>query len=368
MADADLDAELLARLDALNPEAGRRALQHLNASFQDQNDGNENVQPPPAQPAAAAPVVQQPVTIEMPSRPPHRKLRLFSGKTPVTSGESDFETWRMLATHILEDTHITEENKKITIIQSLLRPALDTVNTVRDSITSNACVQLLERIYGKIKDGHELVIDFHTTYQDTKELPSDYLNRLYLLLTEAADKNGLRIADIPHYLVRQFVRGCHDEELLTKLNLAEDPDNVLTFPDLLSKVRKEECRRTEKKLRLKHTAYVKSATVKDTPDNDTKIKTLESQVKHLTEALETMHNKHTSANTFAATASTASPHTQDSRTGNTHSGSTARTRRPVFCYKCGTDGHKMYKCRKDANPELVQKKLMSRPSTPLNDQ
>ena len=45
----------------------------------------------------------------------------------------------------------------------------------------------------------------------------------------------------------------------------------------------------------------------------------------------------------------------------------ARRRHPLFCYKCGKDGHRMEKCEGESNPSLVQEKMMARCKPAGND-
>jgi hypothetical protein len=56
---------------------------------------------------------------------------------------------------------------------------------------------MLNNIYGKVEDGHEIMISFHSTYQEDKETASAYLNRLFLILVQAADKKALQVSELP---------------------------------------------------------------------------------------------------------------------------------------------------------------------------
>lgn len=66
--------------------------------------------------------------LKIPTAPPgygYRKLRFFSGKVPIPSGEEDFETWMDQATQALEEWDVPEIQKKQRITESLRGPAAD---------------------------------------------------------------------------------------------------------------------------------------------------------------------------------------------------------------------------------------------------
>jgi hypothetical protein len=115
----------------------------------------------------------------------NRKLRLFSGKSPVPSGEVDFETWRLQVRQLDNEPELDENQKRRIILQSLLRPALDSVATVATKVE---ILQILDNIYGSVVDGTELLLKFQTTYQNDKESCSSYLQRLYHMGIDIAEK------------------------------------------------------------------------------------------------------------------------------------------------------------------------------------
>ena len=117
-----------------------------------------------------------------------RKLRIFSGKSPVPAGEVEFETWRTQAKQLEDDDDVSPAQKKRIILQSLFRPAMDAVKSVVGDYKE--ILTILDTLYGSVVDGQDLLIQFHTTYQHEKENNSDYLQRLYLLAMDVADKGG----------------------------------------------------------------------------------------------------------------------------------------------------------------------------------
>ena len=60
-----------------------------------------------------------------------RKLRTFSGKSPVPSGEVEFETWWIQFSQAIgNDDDVSPAQKKRIILQSLFRPAMVAVKSV----------------------------------------------------------------------------------------------------------------------------------------------------------------------------------------------------------------------------------------------
>ena len=307
----------------------------------------------------------------------NRKLRLFSGKHPVPSGEVDFETWRLQVCQISDDQDdaLTGVHLRRVIIQSLQRPALD---TVKSCTSSSQILQILDNLYGSVEDGQELLIQYYTTYQMDKEQASSYLQRLYLLIMDVAEKGGVHIREVPQFLIRQFVRGSHDEVMINKMgfeNQLEEPPN---FAEALLAVRKEEARRTEKRLRLKSVgrvavvSTVASNTVSANPEDKQLIRELQNRLALLENQVQLQQHR-----SFPKCPGLPQSREKDSDEQSQCSGSTSsipsrdsnhskwKTRPPkrnkqCFCYSCGDDGHYANNCQKKPNAELVQFKLLQR--------
>ena len=288
----------------------------------------------------------------------------------------EFETWRLQVRQLVDEAEDDLSNKQIRriIIQSLQRPALDTVKTHTGS--TQQLLEILDNLYGSVVDSQELLIQYYSKYQVEKESASTYLQRLYLLATEVADKGGVTVGNIPELLLRQFIRGSHNEILIQKLDLEELVDEPPSFAELLLSMRKEEARRTEKRLRLKSSGRVATvasvvvnpecsksdhlvADQKEMTDLRTRLAELEAQV----------HQQHKSASNIPSCSRNSEPH-QDpegavvsvpDKSRTFHMGkATNRSKRKCFCYRCGEDGHCANSCQKVPNPELVQQKLLLR--------
>ena len=302
----------------------------------------------------------------------HRKLRLFSGRVPVPHGEVDYVSWRMKVSQIQtdDDDLITDGQLKRIILESLQRPALDTLRNSTGSSTE--VLEVLDTLYGSVEDGQELLIQFFNTYQHDKEIASAYLQRIYLQIMDVADKNGTTINEVPRHLVRQFGRGSHDENIIQKRGLSDQIEEPPSFAELLLSIRKEEARRTEKRLRMKagrvavqNISPVASPKAERSSCDDKKLvaeltcrlAAVESQLKqHQAGSLATNSATHCRQQD-ARTPASGGSHSLGSR-GKSGEFNKRRSWRRKFCYRCGEDDHLANHCSKKKNPELVQQKLL----------
>ena len=144
-------------------------------------------------------------------------------------------------------------------------------------------------VYGDLADGHELYIKFLCSMQEEKEMDSEYLQRLYIQVMEAAEKGGLPRTDIASSLLRQFVSGCRDEQMVQKLRLDEQFDNPPKFGDLLLQVRKEGTRRNERSHRF-GTRVAQSFQIA-VCDTELPVSGLEAEVKQLQDKIACLEKK-----------------------------------------------------------------------------
>ena len=332
--------EVVTQLQALSPEDKKRAVSQLGLAER--------------------------IVVESSTTPKPRKLRFFSGKSPVPSGEVDFETWKLLAKQLVEDVKVVEEDKKRTLYQNLLRPALDLVKSQEG--TAKELYEVLDKVYGSVDDGQDLLIKFHTSYQEAKESSSEFVQRLYSLCMEAAEKGGATVASVPKLLLKQFIRGGSDDTLMLKLKLEDKLEDPPSFGNLLLAVRTEESKAVEKRLRLKASSKV-SSTVVDSENEKRlkdKIKSLEAQLQqHQASSMES--SKSVSRSTPNSTSSKGAKASGFSSSSNSKGGATSRkvkvgkgSRPSRFCYRCGEDGHHIGNCSSPKNPQLVQSKLEKR--------
>lgn len=179
------------------------------------------------------------------------RLRSFSGKSPHPNSEVDYETWRANVELILKDPAISDLHRVRKILESLLSPAADVVIQLSPQASPRDYLQLLDSAFGTVDDGEELFAKFMNTLQDSGEKPSQYLNRLQVILSRAVKRGGVAPTEQNDQLLRQFCRGCWDGTMLTSLQLGQRKTNPPSFPELLLLLRTEEDRQAAKAVRMR---------------------------------------------------------------------------------------------------------------------
>ena len=274
--DDDFD-DIMKRMDNLSAKDRRRALGRLSNVY-----GQEILLPPVGetdtigisdrcvvdesnsnpQVSAAAPI-----TVET----TNRKLKPFSNaKGKLPNGEVDYKHWRRQAVSLVQDKEISEDSKKRLLLKSLQGNAEDSVEIIK-TLPVKDILTILDKLYGSTVDGDDLKAEFYQIVQIPDQSTSDYLNTLFIHISEVIIYHGMEMADLPKELLKQFIRGTSDEEMLSKLRLEAQESNPPDFPDLFAAVRREESRRTERRLRQKKQAKVRhqSANVLDVSSLDT---------------------------------------------------------------------------------------------------
>ena len=115
--------------------------------------------------------------------PSTRKLRNFSGADKIGNGEIDFKHWKRAAIRIKEDMEISEAHKKRIILQSLQGRAEDAVDLHRGQ-SVDQIVDILDKMFGSVADGSDLLADFYHQFQPQNQSASDYLANLFILISE----------------------------------------------------------------------------------------------------------------------------------------------------------------------------------------
>uniref|UniRef100_A0A3Q2VPU6 Paraneoplastic antigen Ma-like C-terminal domain-containing protein n=1 Tax=Haplochromis burtoni TaxID=8153 RepID=A0A3Q2VPU6_HAPBU len=147
------------------------------------------------------------------------RLRAFSGKMPRPYSEADYETWRSHVDLLMEDTSLSELERTRKILESLLSPASDVIRPLGPEATPADYLNLLDSAFGTVEDGEELFVRFMNTLQDHGEKPSAYLLRLQVAVNHTVRRGGLEPHEVNKQLLKQFYRGCWDDNLLTELQL-----------------------------------------------------------------------------------------------------------------------------------------------------
>ena len=274
-----------------------------------------------------------------------RKIKNFSGNTKPGPGETDYRHWRRAAQRILDDRDLSRNKKQTILLQSLTDKAEDCIDLMQNAAPEQM-LKVLDATFGSINDGQELLIDYYQLNQGVNESTSEYLTRLYIKLCEVVTHEGLDMMQVPEKLVRQFMRGTTDEDMLLNLRLDDLHPGAKDYPSLIARIRREEGRRTERRLCLRK---VRSNTLSATPevpehgdvwpvnDTSTEVQALRKRVAEL-EAKQDV-------NVLAQRVK----HLETSVGKST-----------MFCFRCGKDGHVAYDCTNSPNKELAEEKRAAR--------
>ena len=281
------------------------------------------------------------------------KLRAFSGILPTPNGQVDFRTWMKAANRLVKDKGITDAEKLGRIQNSLLKPALDVVESSLDDGSIADVMRILQSLYGSVDDPRDLMIRFNSMVQDPKEKASEYLSRLYLAMDDLLRQNIVKIRDGNSQLFQQFLYGCHDDTLIMKLRLEEKQD----YPDygaLLLDIRKEEAKRTRRQMTMK------LAKAHQLTTEDTEVEKLRKEVATLKQqSAEVESLRYEMAQLKQQNSSRCNNETEirPPDRSKQEKEKNPEKKKLGFCFKCGLDGHKIWNCRGKPNPELVCKRF-----------
>ena len=310
------------------------------------------------------------------SNPP--RLKTFSGKDPVPNGEVDFNTWWMKAKPLTEDTEWTETQKRKSILDSLMKPALD---MVKGQLTKPCAdiMKILKNAYGDVRSARAQLNAFYNMYPEDGQEASSYLMDLHNALMELVGNGHMAVTEVSKELVNQFVEAFYDDSYSQKLNLSVDMSNPPTFGDLLLSIRTEEGRKRERKARLKMSNQQKE---KDKSGKKTASSAHEARISSMQSTIDELNRKKDELSVAMAMQEKklaamqkqmgnvqqfSSSSENSSQPASTPSGSQSNGQQPAdksfprFCYRCGKTGkHVASTCKGDPNPELVKKKQAER--------
>ena len=378
--DNDPFDEIMTRMNSLSAKDRRRTLGRLSNVY-----GQEILLPPlgeketidisahsivheanrnPQIPSAA------PVTVET----TNRKLKPFSGKKgKLPNGEVDFKHWRREAVTLVNDTEISEATKKRLLLKSLQGDAEDSVELIKD-LAVTEILTILDKLWGSTVDGDDLKAEFYQILQLKDQTTSEYLNTLFIHISEVITYDGFKMAELPKELLKQFIRGTSDEDMLSKLRLEEQEDNPPDFPDLFAAVRREESRRTERRLRQKkHTKVLQqAANVLEVPSLDTGSAVQNhDEVRQLKLRIDKLEGQQGSQSVMTSSMQDDVPsspelvqqlHQRINQLEHALGRPNQVRSRNFFCYRCGEDAHFATDCNNPPNKELVQTKRSKRKS------
>lgn len=312
------------------------------------------------------------------------RLRSFSGRIPCPNFEVDYETWRDSVEFYIADPTISERQLVRKIVDSLSSPAASVVKPLGPHSSPRAYLELLDSAYATVEDGDELFAKFLNLNQNSNsgEKASSYLQRLQTVLNKAVQMKAIPASDADTQLLKQFCRGCWENDLINKLQLEHKTKNPPTFSEFLMLLRTEEDKQAAKDTRMKrHLGFTKTKAQSQAhnvsfPDNDEgeshspaavskpspELKQIQKQLVALQAQIATLmqHKEGKSDQSKGAkkknkpSGEKEEPHSVKQPPVKTVSA--AKRPKPWYCFQCGEDGHIKTTCSNPPDPALVNAK------------
>lgn len=312
--------------------------------------------------------------------PAQPRLRVFSGKYPRPGNEVDYDIWRSSVEFILKDPSLSDLHASRRILDSLLPPAADVTKHLNPESPPSAYLQLLDSAFGAVEDGDELLAKFMNTLQDAGERPSTYLYRLQSALRATVKRDGIIPEEADRHLLKQFCRGCWDNDLIAELRLEQKRNNPPSFAQLLLMLRTEEDKHTAKATRMKQhlgsskqrafmhsqKAWVSAELEQDESPRvsplETETRELKKQIVKLQSQLANLAVRPQNSKRTPSREVVKRPAPPDQRKSGAAASVVPVNKKPTdrprpwYCFTCGEDGHIASSCSSEPNPELVATK------------
>lgn len=309
------------------------------------------------------------------------RLRAFSGRIPRPVNEAEYDTWRTSVDFVLRDPTVSKLHGSRKILDSLLPPAADIVKHLGSEAPPSDYLQLLDSAFGTVEDGDELLAKFMNTLQNAGERPSTYLSRLQAALSVAVKRGGVLPSEADRHLLKQFCRGCWDNNLIADLGLEQKREKPPSFAQFLLMLRIEEDKYETKAKRMRqHLAGAKQRVQVHTqrtwvvgesePSGSSDVLSIASETKELKKQIASLQSQLARLITNPGAVKKTTPPVKARKNSVTERklqklnvetaaiemGKQAEKPRPWYCFKCGQDGHIAVSCNSEPNPKLVAEK------------
>ncbi|RXN28207.1 zinc finger CCHC domain-containing 12-like protein [Labeo rohita] len=220
------------------------------------------------------------------------RLRAFSGRIPRPVNEAEYDTWRTSVDFVLRDPTISKLHGSRKILDSHLPPAADIVKHLGPEAPPSDYLQLLDSAFGTVEDGDELLAKFMNTLQNAGEKPSTYLSRLQAALSVAVKRGGVLPSEADRHLLKQFCRGCWDNNLIADLGLEQKRENPPSFSQLLLMLRIEEDKYETKAKRMSQVHTQRTWVVGESePSGSSDVLSIASETKELKKQIASLQSQ-----------------------------------------------------------------------------
>uniref|UniRef100_A0A8C5WMP0 Paraneoplastic antigen Ma-like C-terminal domain-containing protein n=1 Tax=Leptobrachium leishanense TaxID=445787 RepID=A0A8C5WMP0_9ANUR len=241
----------------------------------------------------------------------YRKLRFYSGKVPVPTGEEDFETWIDQAVQAVEEWEVADTVKRQRLIESLRGPASDVIrNLKRDKpgCTAAEYLEALQEIFGGVEDCAELIHKFSHTYQKEGEELSTYVWRLDKIIHQVILKGGMEPSHASKALMDQIFKGALPLDPIMLKFQTRYQSTRLTYSKLVKAIREEEALIKAKKVaNASHTVFTAEVGTLCVADIQTEVLALKTQMLQMMELMTLLSAKDTRTEGVAVASNRGSP-------------------------------------------------------------
>ena len=354
-------SEVTTRFENLKEEDRRRAVRRLTQLYckEDLTPVHEVSTSSTHSPSVAVTPAVTNVTVENTT---DKKLPRFSGHKVIPHGEVTYRKWARCADRLI--TEVPDATAKKQILKSLQSPADDIAELNREK-SVREILEILEKNYGCMEDGEELLIAFQQHVQ-TQPLASDYMSELYVELGEVLKYGGIERREFDKKLLKQFNRGTTDEQLLIKLRFEDQTEFPPKFADLMQAIRREETVRQGRKVRRKMQAKSQALTtpMQQSPEEVLKLEQRIAELEMVATQETALSSSATPPQATLQPAALSPEMVQmQQRLAAVEERFTRSRVGKIFCFRCGEDdGHLATDCNNQPNKALVQKKQEERRS------
>ncbi|XP_063810544.1 paraneoplastic antigen Ma3-like [Pseudophryne corroboree] len=263
----------------------------------------------------------------------YRRLRIFSGISPVPDGEETYDTWREAAIQHSEEWQCPEHIKKQRIVESLRGPAMRVIQATRRSkstATLQDYIEALDFSYGTLEDVGDLLARLHRTYQEPGETLTQYIYRVDRLIYQIVEKGGIAKDTVDESRMKQVLKGAlTNNPVAQRLRCTRTSGTTPTLTELVKEVKLEEVQiETREKTIKRIIAIIPTPT--PTVIDDRLFKLLEEQNKKIDQLI-ALQSQATSRSSWPS---------ESGRGRSRGSGS----RGHIICYSCGQPGHRSFEC------------------------
>ncbi|XP_063786096.1 paraneoplastic antigen Ma1 homolog [Pseudophryne corroboree] len=274
----------------------------------------------------------------------YRRLRVFSGITPVPLGEETYEAWKEAAVQQTEEWQCPDRIKRQRVVESLRGPAMGIIQAARRSnpnATLETYFESLDYAYGTLEDVGELTSRLYHTLQESGEKLSTFLIRLDKLLYKIVDKGGIAKEDVDKNRMKQLLRGASTiDPVAQKLRCSGAREPPPTFNELLKEIKHEEVLIEMREKVVKKVKVVQPIAESSTFE-DKILKMMDEQNKKIEQFI--------AAQNVNADASLPRSSENTLARGLGRGNSNWNSNYGRGCFRCGRTGHRAFECNASRN-------------------